>query len=156
MHSIESRRETHIQAVGYRFNRLAGPVFIAGPKPLLTEFGIHQRLESCYCFLWDSDKNLIFILLLFDAWLGHLHILRHIYRMTQEVIKSICHWNTCLFHCPKQMLKTAVLNVIYPERDNTQDINWAICYAMHGGKQECFHHSLSESIFTHHHRSYLS
>ena len=79
------------------------------------------------CTHWD--KNLFVVLLLFDAWLGHLHILRHIYRMTQEVIKSICHWNTCLFHCPKQMLKTAVLNVIYPDRYNTQDKNWATCYA---------------------------
>ena len=28
-------------------NRLHEPVFMAGPKPMLTEFGIHQRLESC-------------------------------------------------------------------------------------------------------------
>ena len=23
------------------------PVFMAGPKPMRTEYGIHQRLESC-------------------------------------------------------------------------------------------------------------
>ena len=33
--------------VGYRLNRLDEPVFIALSKPLLTEFGIHYRLESC-------------------------------------------------------------------------------------------------------------
>ena len=27
------------------------PVLIAGPKPLLTEFGIHYRLESCVGYL---------------------------------------------------------------------------------------------------------
>ena len=31
----------------YRCNRLDEPVFIALSKPLLTEFGIHHRLESC-------------------------------------------------------------------------------------------------------------
>ena len=33
--------------MGYRLNRLDEPVFIAVLKPLLTEFGIHLRLESC-------------------------------------------------------------------------------------------------------------
>ena len=37
--------------MGYRLNRLIEPVFIALPKLLLTEFGIHYRLESCEsCF----------------------------------------------------------------------------------------------------------
>ena len=30
-----------------RLNRLDEPVFTAVSKPLLTEFGIHHRLESC-------------------------------------------------------------------------------------------------------------
>ena len=33
--------------MGYRFNRLDEPVFMAVSKPLLTEFCIHHRLESC-------------------------------------------------------------------------------------------------------------
>ena len=33
--------------MGYRLNRLDEPVFIEVSKPLLTEFGIHYRLESC-------------------------------------------------------------------------------------------------------------
>ena len=33
--------------MGYRLNRLDEPVLIAVSKPLLTEFTIHQRLESC-------------------------------------------------------------------------------------------------------------
>ena len=33
--------------MGYSLNRLDGPVFMAGPKPMRNEFGIHQRLESC-------------------------------------------------------------------------------------------------------------
>ena len=36
--------------MGYR---LDGPVFMVGPKPMRTEFGIHQRLESC-----DGHQNL--------------------------------------------------------------------------------------------------
>ena len=28
-------------------SRLDEPVFMAGPKPMRTEFGIHLRLESC-------------------------------------------------------------------------------------------------------------
>ena len=33
--------------MGYRLNRLDAPVFMAVPKPMLTEFGIYYRLESC-------------------------------------------------------------------------------------------------------------
>ena len=33
--------------MGYRLDRRDEPVFIAVSKPLLTEFGIHHRLESC-------------------------------------------------------------------------------------------------------------
>ena len=33
--------------MGYHLNRLDEPVFMAVSKPLLTEFGIHHRLESC-------------------------------------------------------------------------------------------------------------
>ena len=33
--------------MGCRLNRLNEPIFIAVPKPLLTEFGIHPRLDSC-------------------------------------------------------------------------------------------------------------
>ena len=33
--------------MGYHLNRLDEPVFIEVSKPLLTEFGIHYRLESC-------------------------------------------------------------------------------------------------------------
>ena len=33
--------------MGYRLNRLDEPIFMAVSKPLLTEFGIHHRLESC-------------------------------------------------------------------------------------------------------------
>jgi len=33
--------------VRYRLNRLDEPVFMARPKLILTEFGIHYRLESC-------------------------------------------------------------------------------------------------------------
>ena len=33
--------------MGYCLNRLDEPVLIAVSKPLLTEFGIHHRLESC-------------------------------------------------------------------------------------------------------------
>ena len=33
--------------MGYRSNRLDEPIFMAVPKPMLTELGIHHRLESC-------------------------------------------------------------------------------------------------------------
>ena len=33
--------------MAYHLNRLDEPVFMAVPKPMLTEFGIHDRLESC-------------------------------------------------------------------------------------------------------------
>ena len=33
--------------MGYHLNRLDEPVFIAVAKPMLTEFVIYHRLESC-------------------------------------------------------------------------------------------------------------
>ena len=51
---------TRREVVEYRWNRLDEPVFMAVPKPMRTEFGIHQRLESCiresnlkHWLLWD-------------------------------------------------------------------------------------------------------
>ena len=38
----------------YRLNHLDEPVFIAGPKPLRSEFDIHQRLESCVVYSTNS------------------------------------------------------------------------------------------------------
>ena len=42
--------------MGYRLNRLTEPVFIAVSKLLLTEFGIHHRLESCEDVFRDLEK----------------------------------------------------------------------------------------------------
>ena len=41
--------------MGYRFNCLDEPVLKAVAKPMLTEFGIHNRLESCEV-LWFLCK----------------------------------------------------------------------------------------------------
>ena len=41
----------------YCLNRLDEPVFMAVSKPLLTEFGIHYRLESCATYLSVEYKK---------------------------------------------------------------------------------------------------
>ena len=41
--------------MGYHLNRLDEPVFMAVPKPMLTEFGIHDRLESCALETYISE-----------------------------------------------------------------------------------------------------
>ena len=52
----------------YRLSRLDDPVNIAVSKPLLTEFGIHHRLESCaYTFhLPDVTSSIKAALLNFE------------------------------------------------------------------------------------------
>ena len=45
--------------MGYRLNRLDEPVFMAVLKPMLTEFGIHYRLESCVLSQKYSGTELI-------------------------------------------------------------------------------------------------
>ena len=40
--------------MGYRLNCLDEPIFMAVPKLMLTEFGIHYRLESCVVFLFEN------------------------------------------------------------------------------------------------------
>ena len=53
--------------MGYRLNHLDEPVFMAVSKPMQTEFGIHNRLESCemlqgivYIFRRDSVNGDVF------------------------------------------------------------------------------------------------
>ena len=48
--------------MGYRLNCLDEPAFMAGPKPMLTEFGIHPRLESCE-WLQNHQRNQYVIIL---------------------------------------------------------------------------------------------
>ena len=47
----------------YRLNRLDEPVPIAVSKPLLTEFGIHHRLETCARTQLQLEQTLIVCLL---------------------------------------------------------------------------------------------
>ena len=44
--------------MGYRLNRLVEPVFMAVPKPMLTDVGIHYRLES-YALLWQPVPDFL-------------------------------------------------------------------------------------------------
>ena len=55
--------------MGYRLNRLYEPVFMAVPKPMLTEFGIHYRLESCGVFF--IRKSSFFTPTLFPLFSRH-------------------------------------------------------------------------------------
>ena len=45
--------------MGYRLNRLDEPVLIAVSKPLLTEFCIHYRLESCALIYVRPDSFIV-------------------------------------------------------------------------------------------------
>ena len=58
--------------MGCRFNRLDESVFMAVPKPILTEFGIYYRLESC-------DSSQAGDLCLHDARIQDSLIRRNIY-----------------------------------------------------------------------------
>ena len=46
--------------MGYSLNCLDETVFMAVPKPLLTEFGIHNRLESCAKLTISRQKIRLF------------------------------------------------------------------------------------------------
>ena len=46
--------------MGNRLNRLGEPVFMAVSKTLLTEFGIHHRLESCVAYYVLNEGILLF------------------------------------------------------------------------------------------------
>ena len=57
--------------MGYRLNRLDEPVFMTVPNPLLTEFGIHHRLESCEVHLKGNIKIQKYVDIIFrDARFG--------------------------------------------------------------------------------------
>ena len=46
--------------MGHRLNRLNEPIFMAVSKPLLTEFGIHHRLECCIILTNSQAFRIIF------------------------------------------------------------------------------------------------
>ena len=52
-----SQLDTHKKVVGYQLNCLDEPVFRAVSKPLLTEFGIHHRLESVVICIENLVKS---------------------------------------------------------------------------------------------------
>ena len=43
--------------MGYHLNHLDEPVVMAVQKPMLTEFGIHHRMESCEAHQDDSNDT---------------------------------------------------------------------------------------------------
>ena len=43
---MSSIKQERVYVVEYHLNRLDEPIFMAVPKPMLTEFGIQYRLES--------------------------------------------------------------------------------------------------------------
>ena len=53
--------------MGYRLNHFDEPVLMAVSKPLLTEFGIHHRLESCVPSLGPGGGAFLMLC----AYLGH-------------------------------------------------------------------------------------
>ena len=48
--------------MGHHLSRLEEPVFVAGPKPMRTEFGIHKRLESCVT-VYEFKMTSLFVMI---------------------------------------------------------------------------------------------
>ena len=73
--------------MGYGLNRLDEPVFITVSKPLLTEFGIHHRLENCVV----NQNFYMFVLLLLVLELFSPVVLRG------RVFEGVIGRSKCLF-----------------------------------------------------------
>ena len=71
--------------MGYRLNRLDEAIFMAGPKPMRTEFGIRQRLESCVGFM-----SLAFVI----NW--RLILLTFTVNICFLLTPSLCSWSHLL------------------------------------------------------------
>ena len=54
--------------MGYRLNCLDEPVFMTVSKPLLTDLGIHHRLESCVTYL----RQYLYIISIMSTYSGSL------------------------------------------------------------------------------------
>ena len=54
--------------MGYRLNCLDEPVFMTVSNPLLTELGIHHRLESCVTYL----RQYLYIISIMSTYSGSL------------------------------------------------------------------------------------
>ena len=59
--------------MGYHFNRLYEPVFMAGPKPMLTEFAINHRLEGCVSCARKEIEEALKYSLVFYAEVKNYH-----------------------------------------------------------------------------------
>ena len=65
--------------MGYHLNRNVKPVFTAVSKPLLTEFGIHHRLESCEFYFYKAFK------------LGHVRKILHFLKFTKDIVIEVAN-----------------------------------------------------------------
>ena len=68
--------------MGYHFNHHDEPIYMAVPKPMLTKFGIHYRLESC-----DNWNFYLHLMVLFLA-LNSFHYLLE----KKACAADVCDW----------------------------------------------------------------
>ena len=71
--------------MGYHLNRLDETIFMAVSKPLLTEFDINHRLESC-----DGRNSLL------QWWL--IDLLPSVTKLNRKLVSSISSKQTCSSH----------------------------------------------------------
>ena len=85
---------------------------MAAPKPMLTEFGIHHRLESCEPESNDK-KELATVIQVFSVFLG----------FNQRLRDSVCRCSGILQVCSlfKQSLQQKTVNLTGPR---TQNLEW--------------------------------
>ena len=76
--------------MGYHLNHLDEPVFIAVSKPLLTEFGIYLRLESCVRAWFVRQRHYLEQMKTFGFGFGFVFVLAH------EQAISNTHMNSLL------------------------------------------------------------
>ena len=75
--------------MGYCLNRLDELVFMAGPKPMGTEFGIHHRLESC--------ESLSTFINLIKGWSGFGN--SHLIKKSHFNRTALLYWHLNDFTC---------------------------------------------------------
>ena len=75
---------------------------MAGPKPLLTEFGIHQRLESCgkECPLLDSNYSIEMFVYILTNFFIYVH-------NDENPLGRFYHFNNI---CKSQTIKNCIIH----------------------------------------------
>ena len=125
--------------MGYHLNRLDKPVFMAVSKPLLTEFGIHHRLESCGMY-WVNSESWKHVLEISKKCKWHLRFINH-----TSTLKSL---PSCYGIRPKGMVCIVETNIAGAKCSKQGHFGWRYPLELKSPRKFCTKISITDCLLS--------